>query len=130
LNTVTSSLKYSALSLGIKSVHEDQPLYTKFYTPPTADPRSTVAVDAHTVFRVGSISKIFTVLAVLKLPGVSLDDPVTKYVPELRDLTTNAPDLSAFPVTTWDDITLGALASHLSGIGVDCLSTLLGVLVV
>lgn len=59
-------------------------------------------------------------LAVLKLPGVSLDDRVTKYVPELRDMAVNTPDLDSFPVPAWDDVTLGALASHLGGIGVDC----------
>ncbi|MGH9176006.1 MAG: serine hydrolase domain-containing protein, partial [Vicinamibacterales bacterium] len=51
--------------------------------------RSKTAVDADTVFRIASMTKSFTALAILKLrdEGVlSLDDPVERYVPELRNL--------------------------------------------
>lgn len=120
VNNVTSTFQYSAVSISIRSIHEANPFFTTHYTPPIADPRSARVVDSQTVFRIGSASKVFTVLAVLKLPGVSLDDRVTKYVPELRDMAVNTPDLDSFPVPAWDDVTLGALASHLGGIGVDC----------
>lgn len=45
------------------------------------------AVDEHTLFRHGSVGKIFTAAAILRLVDqgvVSLDDPVTEYVPELH----------------------------------------------
>ncbi len=44
------------------------------------------AVDADTVFRIASMTKSFTALAILKLRDegkLSLEDPVSKYVPEL-----------------------------------------------
>jgi len=45
------------------------------------------AVDEHTLFRHGSVGKMFTAAAILRLVDqgvVSLDDPVTDYVPELH----------------------------------------------
>lgn len=45
-------------------------------------------IDANTVFRVGSITKVFTATAVLRLRDegrLSLDDPVSKHLPTLAD---------------------------------------------
>lgn len=45
------------------------------------------AVDEHTLFRHGSVGKMFTAAAILRLVDqgvVSLNDPVTEYVPELH----------------------------------------------
>ena len=45
------------------------------------------AVDEHTLFRHGSVGKMFTAAAVLRLVDegrIDLDDPVTEYVPELQ----------------------------------------------
>jgi CubicO group peptidase (beta-lactamase class C family) len=45
------------------------------------------AVDEHTLFRPGSVDKMFTAAAILRLVDqgvVSLNDPVTEYVPELH----------------------------------------------
>ncbi len=67
-------------------------------------------VDTNTVFRIASMTKSFTALSILKLRDegkLSLDDPVEKYVPELKGLkyaTTNAPKL-----------TIRHLLSHSSG---------------
>jgi len=47
------------------------------------------AVDEHTLFRHGSVSKMFTAAAVLRLVDqgvVDLNEPVTEYVPELHFL--------------------------------------------
>jgi CubicO group peptidase (beta-lactamase class C family) len=58
------------------------------------------AVDADTVFRIASMTKSFTALAVLKLRDegrLSLDDTVAKWVPEVAALpkpTKDAPDLT------------------------------------
>ncbi|KAL8683920.1 MAG: hypothetical protein Q9186_000131 [Xanthomendoza sp. 1 TL-2023] len=69
-------------------------------------------MDDQTYFRIASISKVFTVLAVLlqeKAGNCSLRDPITRYVPELKD--------SAGPSTIkWGSITLETLASQLSGL--------------
>jgi CubicO group peptidase (beta-lactamase class C family) len=45
------------------------------------------AVDEHTLFRPGSVDKMFTAAAILRLVDqgiVNLDDPVTEYLPELH----------------------------------------------
>ena len=122
ISSITSKWKFSAASVSVKSLHEDVPLFTQHYTPPMLDPRSVATVDSKTVYRVGSASKAFTMLAILKLPGLSLDDPVTKYLPKLKKLKQTTADLSALPTINWDDITIGALAAHLAGVGVDCTS--------
>lgn len=72
-----------------------------------ADPVDSVPATAATVYRVGSVSKLFTDLAVMQLVErgeLDLDAPVTKYLPEFR------PDGYDEPPT------LRQLASHRSGL--------------
>jgi CubicO group peptidase (beta-lactamase class C family) len=66
----------------------------------------TQTIDRDSQYMIGSISKALTMAVVLR-GGMNLDDPVTKYLPELGD----SPSLIA-----WENITLRALASHMSGI--------------
>jgi CubicO group peptidase (beta-lactamase class C family) len=64
------------------------------------DVRTNAAVDSDTVFRIASMTKSFTAVAILKLRDegrLSLDDPAERYVPELKDLrypTTDAPRIT------------------------------------
>ena len=120
LASLTASFNGSAVAVGVKSAHEPGLLLEYGYTPPNKDPRGVQIVGSDTVFRLASVSKLFPVLALLKLDGVSLEDPVTKYLPELRGLGKQAREQSPIWTVSWDDITLGALASHLGGIGSDC----------
>ena len=72
---------------------------------------SVTKIDSDTSFRIGSISKLFTVYAFLLVGGRKhWDTPVGHFVPELNG-------------SDWKDITLGALASQLGGIGKDCKSS-------
>ncbi|KAL8848313.1 MAG: hypothetical protein Q9221_006667 [Calogaya cf. arnoldii] len=67
-------------------------------------------------FRIASISKVFTVLAVLiqeKAGNCSLRDPITSHVQELKDRADTG-------TIDWDAITLETLASQLSGIPREC----------
>ncbi|PWW78757.1 beta-lactamase/transpeptidase-like protein [Tuber magnatum] len=64
-------------------------------------------VTGDTYFRIASNTKVFTVLAVLLTEGMSLDDGVLKYIPELADGEGGV---------EWGDVTLGALGGHLAGI--------------
>lgn len=68
------------------------------------------AVDADTVFRIASMTKSFTALAILRLRDegkLSLDDPVSKWVPELAGM----------PKATADspEITIRHLLTHSAG---------------
>lgn len=118
---ITSPFVDSAVSISVRSIHEDTNLLDLHYTPPNRGANSTAVVDGDTVFRVGSISKVFTVLGVLK-HGIAFDDPVTKYLPELAELGSADGVDNDVTAVSWGDITIGALASHMSGIGNDCKS--------
>lgn len=67
-------------------------------------------VTADTVFRIASMTKSFTALAILKLRDegkLGLDDPAEKYIPELAGL--------AYPTTDSPKITIRHLLSHAEG---------------
>ncbi|KAH8599288.1 beta-lactamase/transpeptidase-like protein [Bisporella sp. PMI_857] len=70
-------------------------------------------VSGDTAFRVASISKTFTVYAVLLENEIGLEDPITKYIPELVE---GGHIHEAFLEVQWDQITIRSLASQLSGI--------------
>ncbi|KAL8297746.1 hypothetical protein RB597_007227 [Gaeumannomyces tritici] len=116
---IVGGLNRTAVSVAVKSIHEPDSLIELHHTPSTLDPRGVQKVDANSIYRLGSISKIFAALAVLKLDGVSFDDKVTKYLPELRTLGDQTKAEGAVSRVEWDEITLGALASHLGGIAAD-----------
>jgi len=66
------------------------------------------SVTEDTIFEIGSISKVFTTLALMDMVSrkeVNLDDPIEKYLPEMR-----CPELDG------KKITLRHLATHTSGI--------------
>ena len=119
-NEITAKLNATGISVALKSIHEDSPILELHYTPKYLNPNGTSEIDSQSVYRLGSITKIFAVLSVLKLSDVRWDDPVTKYVPELRDMKPETPEVDDITVVQWDQVTVGALASHMSGIGTDC----------
>lgn len=85
---------------------------------------STSKVTGDSVYRIGSISKLFTVYALLLNNGTKYwNRPVTDFVPELRKAVPSSPYkyLSVIDAVQWDQVTVGALASQLSGIGRDCM---------
>ena len=75
---------------------------------------SRAAVDADTVFRIASMTKSFTAMAILKLRDegrLSLDDAAERYVPELKAI--------AYPTSDSPRITIRHLLSHSSGLDID-----------
>ena len=110
----------NTFSINVFSTFSETPLYKYHYTAPLFSNGSvgTKTVDGDTVFRIGSVSKLITVFALLIEKGdANLNDPVTKYVPELRNAPRNT---GAVNGVQWDDVTLGGLASQMSGMGRDC----------
>jgi CubicO group peptidase (beta-lactamase class C family) len=129
LPTVPSRPNVMYSSIGLLSAHDGgnaTVIFQHHYTPSGAGlPNSTQQVDGNTIYRVASITKTVTVLALLQLQQaglLSLEDPVTKWVPELATAAANASALRDATVEhgAWHEITLGALASQLSGIPSDC----------
>ncbi|HEX4932905.1 MAG TPA: serine hydrolase domain-containing protein, partial [Gemmatimonadaceae bacterium] len=74
------------------------------------DVAARAPVDSNTVFRIASMTKSFTAMAVLKLRDegkLRLDDPVERWVPELATLR--------YPTTDAPRITIRHLLSHAEG---------------
>lgn len=98
------------------------PLFQHYHTAPNlASFNSTgvTQVDADTVYRVGSVTKIFTVYTFLVEAGdIHFNSPITDYVPELAALVNNR-SANAIKRVAWEDITIGDLASHMAGIASD-----------
>lgn len=74
------------------------------------DVKTNAPVDSMTIFRIASMTKSFTAVAILQLRdegGLSLDDPAEKYVPELKSLR--------YPTGDSPRITIRHLLSHSAG---------------
>ena len=100
--------KNTYFGIRVFSKTSDKPLYEKYYG-------SSIGPD--TVFSIASISKLITVYATLTEIGDKYwDEPITKYVPELANRKVKNPVYDI----NWDEVTLGALASHLAGIPQHC----------
>lgn len=110
-----------SFSVDFYSVRDAQPLFTYHHSAPDlANATEGVQrVDSNTIYRTGSISKVFTVYTYLQNVGDSTwNQPITRYVPQLAAVA-NATEDSDVDVVKWEDVTVGALASHLAGIARD-----------
>jgi CubicO group peptidase (beta-lactamase class C family) len=75
-----------------------------------ADRAAKQRVDARTIFHWGSITKTLTAISIMQMHdrrGLSLDETITRYVPELRQVHD--------PYVMIDSITLRMLMSHSAG---------------
>ena len=108
--------------MDVYSLHEPSALLTHHFSAPTIKNLSqgVSEIDSNTIYRLGSTSKLLTVYAYLAAVGdTSWNDPITKYIPELdqyarehaEGLTSDTIDLY-----DWTEVTIGSLASQLSGI--------------
>jgi len=113
------TLDATSFSTSIFSVHESTPIFEYHHTARLLDVAAggTTNVTADTVFRIGSVSKLLTVYALLLQGGrIRFDDRISAYIPEL--MTTD--ELDEVQNVQWDEVTIEALASHMAGIGRDC----------
>jgi len=91
------------------------PLFDYHHTATSNENRSS-PVGPHTLYRIGSISKLVSVYAILSKFGYRLwENPVVGFVPELDQAKFKNP----IDDVDWSAITLGMLAGHQSGIGSD-----------
>ncbi|KAH6876353.1 putative beta-lactamase, partial [Thelonectria olida] len=114
----------TTLSIQVYSLHDDSPLATFHFTPEVLSSQRTAgvkAVDSNTVYRIGSVSKLWTAYLFLITAGdSSWARPVTDFVPELAAIVQGRkPSDNEIDNVSWDTITVGALASHLAGIARD-----------
>jgi CubicO group peptidase (beta-lactamase class C family) len=101
-----------ATGLAVGIILEGELVYQRGFG--VRDVASATPVDSDTVFRIASMTKSFTALAVMKLRDekrVQLDEPVATYVPELGALV--APTRDAPPIS------LRLLLTNASGLAYD-----------
>jgi len=93
-------------AVSIALVHDQRIVWAEGFG--FADPAAGIAATAETVYRVGSVSKLFTDIAVMQLveaEEIDLDAPVADYLPEFAPSNS-----SGIPIT------LRQLMSHRSGL--------------
>lgn len=109
----------TSFSVDIYSLHDGGSLFTYHHSAPNLKnaKEGATSVDSNSIYRIGSISKVFTVYTYLASSGdITWNEPVTKYVPELAKAASATQDDSDLDAVRWDDVTLGSLASHLAGV--------------
>ncbi|KAI1464859.1 beta-lactamase/transpeptidase-like protein [Daldinia caldariorum] len=98
---------------------EDVPVWSHYHTATdllAANTPGVKSIDGNTVYRLGSVTKIFTILTFLIEAGDTYwNTPVTQWVPELELLAGKA-QYDPIMNVDWDSITLQDLASHMAGI--------------
>lgn len=109
----------TALSVQVASLDGAAPLVDFHYTPASLNVSagSTAKVDADSVYRIGSLSKLYTVYTLLANNGRQYwDTPVAELIPELKAQRNG----SVIEQSQWSEITVGALASQMGGVSSDC----------
>ncbi|KAI0149222.1 beta-lactamase/transpeptidase-like protein [Pestalotiopsis sp. NC0098] len=116
--SATGNFSYS---VQIFSAHEQDALFSYSHTAAKLakiNHPGVATVDENSVFRLGSLTKVFTVYNMLLNAGDEIwNSPITKYIPELAAMAANASS-SSNPVANiaWQDVTIGSLATQMSGI--------------
>ncbi|KAF2211049.1 hypothetical protein CERZMDRAFT_44215, partial [Cercospora zeae-maydis SCOH1-5] len=128
-----AGLENVTFSVGLFSLHDPEATTHQYhYTSPqiAESEHGTKRVDADSIYRLASVSKLMTVYAgLLEMSDEDWDTPLTKYFPGLENVAVRN-ELQDAP--RWDIITPRALSSHMGGIGAsgivaDLLATLLQV---
>jgi CubicO group peptidase (beta-lactamase class C family) len=107
VNRLVEIGKPPGLSMAV--VKDGRMAYNKSFG--TADGPNRVPATAETAYHWGSMTKMITAVAIMRLHergALSIDDPVTKYLPDFS---------VQFPSTSSEQITIRHLLNHSSGIG-------------
>ncbi|KAF4455122.1 beta-lactamase/transpeptidase-like protein [Fusarium austroafricanum] len=91
-------------SFSVQLTSSKETFFNFHHTAPKINSTGVKKVDGKTIYRVASVTKVFTTLALLLQGNINLDDSITKYVPELSE------------VDQYKVITLRMLASQISGV--------------
>ncbi|KAI1656349.1 beta-lactamase/transpeptidase-like protein [Daldinia decipiens] len=115
----TKSDRFS-YSVEVFSADEDEPLWSHHWTATNLKNLNSTGVknvDGNTVYRLGSVTKIFTILTFLAEVGDTMwNEPITKYIPEIKAMVTDVDTSHSISKPDWDSITIGSLASQMSGL--------------
>lgn len=100
--------EWKIVGSSFRLIHDNRVLHKKSYGLAHID--NDYPVDDNTIFHWASITKTFTGIAIMQLRDrgkLKLDDPITKYVPEVRQVSNS--------FGSNDDITIRQLMSHTAG---------------
>lgn len=115
-NTTFSIALFSAN----KDTTEPEPFFWEYhYTAPALRKTNYLSrnVTKDSIYRIGGLTEVFTVWSLLEGDQI-FNDPAIKYLPELAN--TSQGQLDTISQVQWSDVTVGQLASHMSGIARDC----------
>lgn len=106
---------HTSFSIDVFSAVTNSSIYSYHHAAPGLNGTLTAGVlNDGTIYRIGSVSKLYTVYAILANAGMEvLDHRVTRYLPELAGNAGSDP----LQRIRWEDVTVGALASQLGGSG-------------
>lgn len=107
---------HSTFAIDVYSTVTNQSIYQYHHVGSAMEDALTGgALNDTSIFRIGSVSKLFTSYAILAAKGLDVwEHSVTEYLPELAG---NAQNNSAVDNIIWEKITVGALLSHQGGVG-------------
>lgn len=119
IDAIAAASLFDATSFSIEITSSKHSLWSKHHTARerNASRPDIPEVNGDALYRIASITKTFTVLGILQqhdAGNLSLDDPVNKYIKELKE--------DQDGTLPWKDITLRSLASQLSGIPRECMT--------
>lgn len=108
-------------SLGMFSLYDDDATTLQFHhtSPEIAiSTHGTRSVNADSIYRIASVTKVFTVLAgLLELSLTDWERPLTELIPTLAKFAKeSSADSSAVDTVEWDKITPSSLAAQIAGV--------------
>lgn len=105
----------SAFSIDVFSTETNTSIYSYNHVGSgVQDSKTGGEMTDETIFRIGSVSKLYTAYAIIATAGLGIfSEPVTRYIPELKGNSRDQPH----DFIIWEDITVGALFNHQAGVG-------------
>lgn len=108
-------------SIGMFSMHDPAASQQQYHhTSPSiahGSAEGTHSVTGDSVYRIASVTKLFTVFAgLLDLTDADWNTPLTKIIPELANFTSTHKNSNPIYTTAWDQITPWTLANQIAGV--------------
>jgi len=118
---VVAEIRNVTFSLGVFSLNDPGATDLQFhYTSPEIAnaPNGTHKVNENSIYRIASLTKVFTVLAgLLNLKSTDWERPLTDIFPTLADFAEKNPgEDNRMYLTQWDKVTPSALAAQIAGV--------------
>lgn len=115
-NTTSFSIVFFS---GSKSAESDPILFEYHHTAPSHQYLGSVT--SETVYPAGTLTQLFTMYAwLIKTGDGSWESPITDFLPELSRASNRSLAYGIDVATDWESVSVGSLASHMSGILRNC----------